>query len=238
MKYLPSRSNILFENCLRQLFFIVSLTFYFSIFSLVFSPFRVKYKRFITSKTGVSHYLTGMAETIHSVHNCYFTLGGSINMERVKAFLKRKQVVISRSDVSHRCALGGAMAFGLFAYSSNRYHLRHTGEDGRYNFTTIAGCQERDRCSARRLDCLRLKGTDARPFFSAATVGIAGNELGGPVRRARCHHHRSRLGKIVSKRLVELIFSSPQVSPSSPASWYFQFIGWSGILRIHDRLRI
>ena len=56
--------------------------------------------------------LTGMAETIHSVHN-YFTLGGSINMERVKAFLKRKQVVISVQ--TYLIDALGAMAFGLFA---------------------------------------------------------------------------------------------------------------------------
>lgn len=108
--------------------------------------------------------LTGMAETIHSVHN-YFTLGGSINMERVKAFLKRKQVVISVQ--TYLIDALGAMAFGLICFSSDRYHFRHAGgKNRRCNFYYDRRLrQERDRCGARRLDCLRLKGTDARPFL-------------------------------------------------------------------------
>ena len=84
--------------------------------------------------------LTGMAETIHSVHN-YFTLGGSINMERVKAFLKRKQVVISVQ--TYLIDALGAMAFGLFASLLIGTIFGTLGEK-----TGVV-----------------IKGTDARPFL-------------------------------------------------------------------------
>lgn len=86
-------------------------------------------------------------------------------MERVKAFLKRKQVVISVQ--TYLIDALGAMAFGLFASLLIGTIFGTLGEKtGVVIFTTIAGLrQERDRCGARRLDCLRLKGTDARPFL-------------------------------------------------------------------------
>ena len=84
-------------------------------------------------------------------------------MERVKAFLKRKQVIISVQ--TYLIDALGAMAFGLFASLLIGTIFGTLGEKtGVVIFTTIAG-YERDRCSARRLDCLRLKGTDARPFL-------------------------------------------------------------------------
>ena len=82
-------------------------------------------------------------------------------MERVKAFLKRKQVVISVQ--TYLIDALGAMAFGLFASLLIGTIFGTLGEKtGVVIFTTIAGY---DRCGARRLDCLRLKGTDARPFL-------------------------------------------------------------------------
>ena len=71
-------------------------------------------------------------------------------MERVKAFLKRKQVVISVQ--TYLIDALGAMAFGLFASLLIGTIFGTLGEKtGVVIFTTI--------------DCLRLKGTDARPFL-------------------------------------------------------------------------
>ena len=85
-------------------------------------------------------------------------------MERVKAFLKRKQVVISVQ--TYLIDALGAMAFGLFASLLIGTIFGTLGEKtGVVIFTTIALRQECDRCGARRLDCLRLKSTDARPFL-------------------------------------------------------------------------
>ena len=86
-------------------------------------------------------------------------------MERVKAFLKRKQVVISVQ--TYLIDALGAMAFGLFASLLIGTIFGTLGEKtGVVNFYHDRRLrQECDRCSARRLDCLRLKGTDARPFL-------------------------------------------------------------------------
>lgn len=108
--------------------------------------------------------LTGMAETIHSVHN-YFTLGGSINMERVKAFLKRKQVVISVQ--TYLIDALGAMAFGLFASLLIGTIFGTLGEKtGVVIFTTIAGYARARPAAARGVSiAYALKAPDARPFL-------------------------------------------------------------------------
>lgn len=136
-------------------------------------------------------------------------------MERVKAFLKRKQVVISVQ--TYLIDALGAMAFGLFA-SSDRYHFRHAGEKQALYFTTIAGYAKSATGGALGVSIAYALKAPTLVLFSAATVGIAGNELGGPVGALVATIIAAELGKIVSKR-HRLIFSSPRALPSSPASW-------------------
>ena len=140
--------------------------------------------------------LTGMAETIHSVHN-YFTLGGSINMERVKAFLKRKQVVISVQ--TYLIDALGAMAFGLFASLLIGTIFGTLGEKtGVVIFTTIAGYAKSATGAALGVSIAYALKAPTLVLFSAATVGIAGNELGGPVGALVATIIAAELGKIVS----------------------------------------
>ena len=159
--------------------------------------------------------LTGMAETIHSVHN-YFTLGGSINMERVKAFLKRKQVVISVQ--TYLIDALGAMAFGLFASLLIGTIFGTLGKNRRCNFTTIAGYAKSATGAALGVSIAYALKAPTLVLFSAATVGIAGNELGGRSARSLPPSSQPSLEKSSPKR-HRLIFSSPRASPSSPVSW-------------------
>lgn len=154
--------------------------------------------------------LTGMAETIHSVHN-YFTLGGSINMERVKAFLKRKQVVISVQ--TYLIDALGAMAFGLFASLLIGTIFGTLGEKtGVVIFTTIAGYAKSATGAALGVSIAYALKAPTLVLFSAATVGIAGNELGGPVGALVATIIAAELGKIVSKETPVDILVTPGVT--------------------------
>ena len=154
--------------------------------------------------------LTGMAETIHSVHN-YFTLGGSINMERVKAFLKRKQVVISVQ--TYLIDALGAMAQGLFASLLIGTIIGTLGEQiGSQIFTTIAGYAKSATGAALGVSIAYALKAPTLVLFSAATVGIAGNELGGPVGALVATIIAAELGKIVSKETPVDILVTPVVT--------------------------
>ena len=151
-----------------------------------------------------------MAETIHSVHN-YFTLGGSINMERVKAFLKRKQVVISVQ--TYLIDALGAMAFGLFASLLIGTIFGTLGEKtGVVIFTTIAGYAKSATGAALGVSIAYALKAPTLVLFSAATVGIAGNELGGPVGALVATIIAAELGKIVSKETKIDIIVTPFVT--------------------------
>ena len=165
MKYLPSNRTYFFENTSPIIFYCIITFLLFSIFSLVFSPFRVKIQTSITPvKTGVSHLFDRNGRN-DSFRSQLFYSGRFYQYGTCESFSETEAGYHLRSDVSHRCA--GRDGIWSVCFSSDRYHLRHTGgEDRRCNFYHDRRLrQERDRCSARRLDCLRLKGTDARPFL-------------------------------------------------------------------------
>ena len=86
-------------------------------------------------------------------------------MERVKAFLKRKQVVISVQ--TYLIDALGAMAFGLFASLLIGTIFGTLGEKtGVVIFTTIAGYAKSATGAALGVSiAYALKGTDARPFL-------------------------------------------------------------------------
>ena len=137
-------------------------------------------------------------------------------MERVKAFLKRKQVVISVQ--TYLIDALGAMAFGLFASLLIGTIFDTLGEKtGVVIFTTIAGYAKSATGAALGVSIAYALKAPTLVLFSAATVGIAGNELGGPV-GALVATIIAALEKSSPKR-HRLIFSSPRASPSSPASW-------------------
>ena len=138
-------------------------------------------------------------------------------MERVKAFLKRKQVVISVQ--TYLIDALGAMAFGLFASLLIGTIFGTLGEKtGVVIFTTIAGYAKSATGAALGVSIAYALKAPTLVLFSAATVGIAGNELGGPVGALVATIIAAELGKSSPKR-HRLIFSSPRASPSSPASW-------------------
>ena len=137
-------------------------------------------------------------------------------MERVKAFLKRKQVVISVQ--TYLIDALGAMAFGLFASLLIGTIFGTLGEKtGVVIFTTIAGYAKSATGAALGVSIAYALKAPTLVLFSAATVGIAGNELGRSARSLPPSSQPS-LEKSSPKR-HRLIFSSPRVSPSSPASW-------------------
>ena len=150
-----------------------------------------------------------MAETIHSVHN-YFTLGGSINMERVKAFLKRKQVVISVQ--TYLIDALGAMAFGLFASLLIGTIFARWGKNRRCNFYYDRSYAKSATGAALGVSIAYALKAPTLVLFSAATVGIAGNELGGPVGALVATIIAAELGKIVSKETPVDILVTPGVA--------------------------
>ena len=132
-------------------------------------------------------------------------------MERVKAFLKRKQVVISVQ--TYLIDALGAMAFGLFASLLIGTIFGTLGEKtGVVIFTTIAGYAKSATGAAL--------GVSIAYALKAPTLPSASRAMNSAVRSARSLPPSSQpsLEKSSPKR-HRLIFSSPRVSPSSPASW-------------------
>ena len=133
-------------------------------------------------------------------------------MERVKAFLKRKQVVISVQ--TYLIDALGAMAFGLFASLLIGTIFGTLGEKtGVVIFTTIAGYAKSATGAALGVSIAYALKAPTLVLFSAATVGIAGRSA-----RSLPPSSQPSLEKSSPKR-HRLIFSSPRASPSSPASW-------------------
>ena len=137
-------------------------------------------------------------------------------MERVKAFLKRKQVVISVQ--TYLIDALGAMAFGLFASLLIGTIFGTLGEKtGVVIFTTIAGYAKSATGAALGVSIAYALKAPTLVLFSAATVGIAGNELGGPVDDVPVGALvatiiAAELGKIVSKETPVDILVTPGVT--------------------------
>ena len=132
-------------------------------------------------------------------------------MERVKAFLKRKQIVISVQ--TYLIDALGAMAFGLFASLLIGTIFGTLGEKtGVVIFTTIAGYAKSATGAALGVSIAYALKAPTLVLFSAATVGIAGNELGGPVGALVATIIAAELGKIVSKETPVDILVTPGVT--------------------------
>ena len=132
-------------------------------------------------------------------------------MERVKAFLKRKQVVISVQ--TYLIDALGAMAFGLFASLLIGTIFGTLGEKtGVVIFTTIAGYAKSATGAALGVSIAYALKAPTLVLFSAATVGIAGNELGGPVGALVATIIAAELGKIVFKETPVDILVTPGVT--------------------------
>ncbi len=131
--------------------------------------------------------------------------------ETFKEFLKRKQVHIT-PKVYLIDALG-AMAFGLFASLLIGTIFQTLGEKtGIALFLTIAGYAKGATGAALGVSIAHALKAPNLVLFSAATVGIAGNELGGPVGALVATIIAAELGKIVSKETRVDILVTPGVT--------------------------
>lgn len=137
-----------------------------------------------------------------------------MNVEHVKAFLKRKQVVISVQ--TYLIDALGAMAFGLFASLLIGTIFGTLGDKtGIEIFTLIAGYAKSATGAALGVSIAYALKAPTLVLFSAATVGIAGNELGGPVGALVATIIAAELGKIVSKETPVDILVTPGITITS-----------------------
>ena len=133
------------------------------------------------------------------------------NSVTFKEFLKRKQVNVT-PKIYLIDALG-AMAFGLFASLLIGTIFQTLGEKtGIAIFLTIAGYAKGATGAALGVSIAHALKAPHLVLFSAATVGIAGNELGGPVGALVATILAAELGKIVSKETRVDILVTPGVT--------------------------
>lgn len=116
----------------------------------------------------------------------------------VKAFLKRKNVNITVK--TYLIDAMGAMAFGLFASLLIGTIFGTLGDKTQVAlFQTIAEYCKSATGAALGVSIAYALHAPQLVLFSAATVGIAGNALGGPVGALLATIVATELGKIVSK---------------------------------------
>ena len=131
--------------------------------------------------------------------------------ETVKGFLRRKQINISVQ--TYLIDALGAMAFGLFASLLIGTIFGTLGEKtGIEIFNTIAVYAKGATGAALGVSISYALKSPQLVIFSAATVGIAGNELGGPVGALAASIVASELGKLVSKETRVDILVTPGVT--------------------------
>ena len=131
--------------------------------------------------------------------------------ETFKEFLARKQVHIT-PKIYFIDALG-AMAFGLFASLLIGTIFSTLGErSGIELFTIIADYAKSATGAALGVSIAYALKAPQLVLFSAATVGIAGNALGGPVGALVSTIIAAELGKIVSKETRVDILVTPGVT--------------------------
>ncbi len=128
-----------------------------------------------------------------------------------KDFLKRKQVNISVQ--TYLIDALGAMAFGLFASLLIGTIFATLGDKTHIEiFTTISAYAKSATGAALGVSIAFALKAPPLVLFSAATVGIAGNELGGPVGALVATIIATELGKIVSKETPVDILVTPGVT--------------------------
>ncbi|MCB6608128.1 PTS sugar transporter subunit IIC [[Clostridium] symbiosum] len=128
-----------------------------------------------------------------------------------KDFLKRKQVNVSVQ--TYLIDALGAMAFGLFASLLIGTIFATLGDKTHIEiFTTISAYAKSATGAALGVSIAFALKAPPLVLFSAATVGIAGNELGGPVGALVATIIATELGKIVSKETPVDILVTPGVT--------------------------
>ena len=132
-------------------------------------------------------------------------------MTGIKAFLDRKNVHITVK--TYLIDALGAMAFGLFASLLIGTIFATLGEKTNIAlFTTIADYAKGATGAALGVSIAYALQAPQLVLFSAATVGIAGNALGGPVGALVATVVATELGKIVSKETRVDILVTPGVT--------------------------
>lgn len=134
-----------------------------------------------------------------------------MSQSKIKDFLKRKQVNISVQ--TYFIDALGAMAFGLFASLLIGTIFATLGEKTQIEiFNTIAGYAKGATGAALGVSIAYALKAPNLVLFSAATVGIAGNELGGPVGALVATIIATELGKIISRETRVDILVTPGVT--------------------------
>lgn len=128
-----------------------------------------------------------------------------------KEFLKRKQINISVQ--TYLIDALGAMAFGLFASLLIGTIFATLGERSHVEiFTTISAYAKSATGAALGVSIAFALKAPQLVLFSAATVGIAGNDLGGPVGALVASIIAVELGKLVSKETPVDILLTPGIT--------------------------
>lgn len=130
---------------------------------------------------------------------------------KIKAFLKRKNVTITVQ--TYLIDALGAMAFGLFASLLIGTIFATIGEKtGIQAFIVISKYAKDATGAALGVAIAHALKAPNLVLFSAATVGIAGNALGGPVGALVATVIATELGKMVSKETRVDILITPGVT--------------------------
>lgn len=130
---------------------------------------------------------------------------------KMKTFLKRKNVNITVQ--TYLIDALGAMAFGLFASLLIGTIFATIGEKTQIQaFQVIADYAKSATGAALGVSIAYALKAPQLVLFSAATVGIAGNALGGPVGALVATIIATELGKIVSKETRVDILVTPGVT--------------------------
>lgn len=144
-------------------------------------------------------------------------------MDRVQEFLKRKQVNITVQ--AYLIDALGAMAFGLFASLLIGTIFETLGQQlGIESFLVVGAYAKSATGAALGLAVAHALKAPQLVLFSAATIGIAGNELGGPVGALVATIVATELGKIVSKETRLDIIVTPGLTIASGVL-IAQFVG-------------
>lgn len=129
----------------------------------------------------------------------------------IKAFLKRKNINITVK--TYFIDAMGAMAFGLFASLLIGTIFATLGDKTQIQlFTVIAAYAKSATGSALGVSIAYALQAPPLVLFSAATAGIAGEALGGPVGALLATVFATELGKLVSKETPVDILVTPSVT--------------------------
>lgn len=132
-------------------------------------------------------------------------------MTGIKAFLERKNVRLHPK--TYFIDAMGAMAFGLFASLLIGTIFATLGDKtGIPLFLTISEYAQSATGAALGVSIAHALGAPQLVLFSSATVGIAGNALGGPVGAFLSAIVAAELGKLISKETRVDILATPAVT--------------------------